>query len=126
MENIYKAKDWKGKEVIGNPVYLIQENYEDGVIDGLRTWWDENIDINPYTIKRKIGKKDINGIDIFDKERFTFDYIEELNRPIKLHGEFIWNDDELRYEIEVFEDEDYTVLSYVSNGVMSNFEIIQS
>lgn len=54
----YRGKTWEGNWVYGYPVYLIQENYESGIIDGIRTWWDGNEDVDPETVGQCTGRKD--------------------------------------------------------------------
>lgn len=69
--------------------------------------------------------KDKNGNPIFEGQKFKFKFLRELHEPrVELTGSFSWNNDELRYEIDVFDHEDKACLSYISNGVMSDFELI--
>ena len=68
---------------------------------------------------------DKNGEDIYtDCDIFKFKYMEQLHKPVELIGIMIWNDSELRYEIEVFNNSHYCVLSYLDNGTFYDFEII--
>lgn len=64
---------------------------------------------------------DENGKPILKGDKFSFTYLEDLNFPITLKGIFCWNQDELRYEIDVYNNDEYTCLSYVNNGVMYDF-----
>lgn len=66
--------------------------------------------------------KDIEGKPINEGELFSFKYLSELKDPIELKGSFSWNGDELRYEINIHDNEDYVCLSYVTNGVMYGFK----
>ncbi len=68
--------------------------------------------------------KDKKGKPITEGQMFKFMYLKELNNPIQLIGSFDWNQDELRYEIDIHNHELYACLSYVSNGVMYDFELI--
>jgi hypothetical protein len=68
--------------------------------------------------------KDKNGKAIIEQQFFTFMFLKELNNPVKLTGTFCWNQDELRYEIDIHDNPEYTCLSYVNNGIMYDFELI--
>ena len=70
---------------------------------------------------RKTSKGDYS---IHEGDVFNFKYMEELNKSVQLQGVFVWNEDELRYEIDVFNHENYVCLSYVGNGTMYDFELI--
>tara|TARA_R110002012_G_scaffold283603_1_gene474004 strand:+ start:2718 stop:2951 length:234 start_codon:yes stop_codon:yes gene_type:complete len=67
---------------------------------------------------------DKHGNRILEGEKFTFKYLKELDNQIELIGSFDWNDEELRYEIDIHDNEDYVCLSFVGNGVMSDFETL--
>ena len=73
--------------------------------------------------------KDYIMKDKFDKpikegERFKFKFIKELDKHIELIGSFDYNDEELRYEIDIWDNDEYVCLSYVPNGVMYDFELL--
>lgn len=69
--------------------------------------------------------KDKHGKPIVEGQLFKFKYLIDLHEdPIELIGTFAWNQDELRYEIDIEDNEYcYIVLSYVQE-VMKDFEII--
>ena len=68
--------------------------------------------------------KDKNGKPILEGKKFKFMYLEKINSPIQLIGSFSWNQDELRYEIDIHDNENYVCLSYKSNRFMYDFELI--
>jgi hypothetical protein len=47
-------------------------------------------------------KNDKNGERILEGEKFKFKYLKELGKEIELIGSFDWNDEELRYEIDIY------------------------
>ena len=73
---------------------------------------------------REYVKKDKHGEGIIEGEKFTFMFLEELHNPIKLIGSFDWNENDLRYEIDIHDNEEYVCLSFEGNGVMYDFELI--
>lgn len=70
--------------------------------------------------------QDKNGRLIKEGEKFKFKYIRDLDNHIELIGSFCWNETDLRYEIDIFENEDYDCLSYESNGIMYGFEFLKN
>lgn len=82
--------------------------------------------VDPETAGRFIGKKDIKNIPIYEGDIFKFKFMEEPNKPIELIGSFAWNDEDLRYEIDIYSNEypEYICLYYIGNGQMYDFEII--
>ena len=69
--------------------------------------------------------KDKNGKQIVEGQKFKFKFLKELHEPpLEFIGSFCWNQNELRYEIDIWDDELYVCLSYVSNGVMRDFELL--
>jgi hypothetical protein len=75
-------------------------------------------------IENPIIKKDINGKPIRQGDMFKFKLMKELHEHIELIGSFDWNDEELRYEIDIWDNDEYLCLSYISNGTMYNFELL--
>jgi len=74
-------------------------------------------------IERPVIKLDKNNNPIRKGDRFRFKFLKELHNPIELIGSFDWCQSELRYEIDIWENEEYTCLSYIGNGIMSDFEL---
>lgn len=69
--------------------------------------------------------KDKNGTEIQEGMKFKFKFLKKLHeKPLELIGSFDWNDNELRYEIDIHYHDEYVCLSYVSNGVMRDFELL--
>jgi hypothetical protein len=69
--------------------------------------------------------KDKNGTEIKAGMKFKFKFLRDLHEPpLQLIGSFDWNETDLRYEIDILENDEYVCLSYVSNGVMRDFELI--
>lgn len=73
---------------------------------------------NQFVINDKHGNRILEG------RKFTFKYLKELDNQIELIGSFDWNDEELRYEIDIHDNEEYLSLWFVGNGVMSDFELL--
>lgn len=69
-------------------------------------------------------KKDKHGNEIKEGQKFKFKFLKELHNPIELIGSFDWHDDELRYEIDIHDNDEYVCLSFVGNGVMFDFELL--
>ena len=69
-------------------------------------------------------KKDKHGNEIKEGQKFKFKFLKELHSPIELIGSFDWHDDELRYEIDIHDHDEYVCLSFVGNGVMFDFELL--
>jgi len=68
--------------------------------------------------QNKYVMKDMNGLDLFEGDEFDFVYFDTEKDSIFLKGSFCWNDDELRYEVEVFGRHDYTCLWYDVENMM--------
>jgi len=75
-------------------------------------------------LENPVIKKDINGKSIRQGDKFKFKLMKELDKHIELIGSFDWNDDELRYEIDIWDNDEYLCLSYISNGTMYGFELL--
>ena len=86
--------------------------------------WVLNLSEKSVSFGNPIIKKDINGNPIRKGDKFRFKFIKELNNQIELIGSFDWNADELRYEIDIYDDDEYVCLSYVGYGVMTDFELL--
>ena len=67
---------------------------------------------------------DINGKPIRKGDKFKFKYKKELHNNIELIGSFDWHADELRYEIDIWDNDTYVCLSFVGNGIMHSFELL--
>ena len=79
----------------------------------------------PETVGQLIGLKDKNGVEIFANSSIVkFKLLEELNKEIELTGTFNYCVEELRHELDIFNNEKYLCLSYLSNGTMYDFEVI--
>lgn len=74
-------------------------------------------------LKNPIIKKDINGKPIRKGDKFRFKFIKEPNNHVELIGSFDWHSDELRYEIDIYDDDEYVCLSYDGYGIMYDFEL---
>lgn len=76
-------------------------------------------------IMQYTGLKDKNGTEIYsDCDIFKFKYLEQLDKEIELTGSFTFNEDDLRYEIDIYGHDRYIVLNYIGNGIFFDFEII--
>jgi hypothetical protein len=75
-------------------------------------------------LENPVIKKDINGKPIRKGDKFKFKFMKELHNPIELIGSFDWNKGELRYEIDIWGNDEYVCLSYVGNGIMYDFELL--
>lgn len=75
-------------------------------------------------LENPILKTDINGKSIREGDKFRFKLLVQLHETIDLIGSFVWNQDELRYEIDIYDNEEYICLSYNCDGTMRCFEII--
>lgn len=47
---LFRGMTYKGEWVYGIPTFLIQENCDEGIYDGIRTSWEESEDVRPETI----------------------------------------------------------------------------
>lgn len=101
-----------------SPVY---PQFKDIIQQGhLQSWMDKQEHIMQYT-----GKKDKNNKEIYaDSTIFKFKYLEELYKPVELIGSFTFNEEDLRYEIDIYNHDRYIVLNYIGNGLFYDFEII--
>lgn len=97
----------------------VQDHFSGKFESLVRSWDNKDAVLMKYT-----GLKDKNDKEIYEGDIFTFDFVKELNNSIPLIGSFDWHNDELRYEIDVHNQEEYLCLSYCGNPVMQNFEVI--
>jgi len=64
MELKARGRTWgalhpaEGEWVYGQPLILMEENYDNGLYDGIRTSWDTNEDIDPASFGLFTGCKD--------------------------------------------------------------------
>jgi uncharacterized phage protein (TIGR01671 family) len=74
-----------------------------------------------------VGKNDIHDNEIYEYDVFKFKYHQEsLNNEyewIDLIGSFVYGED-LSFEIDIYNNDLYTVLRYTNNGKFKDFEII--
>jgi hypothetical protein len=71
-----------------------------------------------------IIKRDIDGRGIRVGQKFKFKFLKSPKNPIELIGSFSYNTEEMRYEIDIWDNEEYVCLSYVGGGVMYDFELL--
>lgn len=81
--------------------------------------YDTDAELFQFVIKDKNENKIYANID-----KFKFDFWDGVKHRT-LIGSFDWNEDELRYEIDVHDDEFYVCLSYVT-ATMKDFELIST
>lgn len=70
----YDKKTW----YYGIPSYLIEENYDDGIIDGIQTDFDTNEDVIPETVGMFTGKVDVNGQEIYEGDWVQSGYTAKI------------------------------------------------
>jgi hypothetical protein len=121
-ENTMDAKQWfKEKYDVDKYRLDLIEHKGSDVIRFINEYINDNKDT---IFRSKIIMKDIYGKPIFEGQRFKFKFLEELDKPIELIGSFDYNDEELRYEIDIHNNPDYICLSYVPNGKMYDFVLL--
>ena len=87
-------------------------------LDKYKDWLEKKIEND------SIVRKDKNGKPIRVGEKFKFKFLKTPNAFIEFTGSFDWHEDELRYEIDIWDDDQYVCLSYLPNGVMYDFELL--
>lgn len=87
-------------------------------LDNYKDWLENKLE------KLSVVRNDKNGNPIKVGQRFKFKFMRELHNHIELIGSFDWHDEELRYEVDIWDNDEYVCLSYVSNGVMYDFELL--
>ena len=118
--------EFRGKEktigwVYGSLLYFGANEYAIHLLNA-----EGSLIVDPETVGRLIGKKDIKNTPIYEGDICKFKFMEEPNKPIELIGSFAWNDEDLRYEIDIYSNEypEYICLYYIGNGQIYDFEII--
>jgi len=94
-------------------------------VDGhhLRICSDDPMFFDQETIGQFTGLTDKNGVKLFgNSDKFKFKWSND-NKIVNLIGVFVYDDDELRWEIDMSNSPHYVVLSY-DPIKMSDFEVI--
>ncbi len=102
----YRGRTWEGKWVCGNPVYLVQENYDEGTIDGIQTSWDTNEDIDPKTVGQYVGAIEVsNGDELTvkvwegDRVRMSLQHDGHINYDYEIEGVVRYDSSIGRWEV---------------------------
>ena len=129
LSNVHWNPKWVYGYLFKTP--LTAENFEaDSFQSGKNRWCistDEGVvyEIDIKSLSQFTGLKDKKGKEIYAaSDIFKFTYLEELDKKIELIGIFTFSEEDLRYEIDVYGNIRYLCLSYIGNGVFSDFEII--
>ena len=64
-KTIFRGKTFDGRWVFGLPTYLVEENYDNKIIDGIRVDFETNEDIEPKSLGQFTGLYDKNGMMIY-------------------------------------------------------------
>jgi len=69
---------------------------------------------------------DINGKPVHEGDVFKFKYVTERTKDYELIGEFKFNEEKLKYDIIVIEDNELNIvtINYIDNGTVFNIERI--
>lgn len=85
------------------------------------TWADGFIQKTEWL--QYVGKDDVDGIEIYEGDVFTFEYFENPHKTIKMIGTFVYGED-LGFDIEIYNNDQYLILRYINNGIFKNFKVI--
>jgi hypothetical protein len=89
------------------------------------TVWQDSVDDENVDLMRCLELRDKYGKKIYeDCSILKFKFLEELDKEIEFIGVFTFNDEDLRYEIDIYNNPRYVCLNYTGNGVFRNFEVI--
>ena len=123
----------KQRNLIGYTAWLQQNGFikSDVVIESLTSEYAEQLSdkavennaVLPF-VSGSAVLRDKHGREIFTGEKFRFKLMKELDEHIELLGSFDYNDEELRYKIDIWDNADYICLSYIANGTMYDFELL--
>jgi len=118
------SENKKHFEELGKYSAFIKDNTDkDSLRSASRNYCDFRfIEIISKTIGEYTGKNDINKVKIFGNDIVTFDF-QHMAINENLKGWLEYNEDELRWEINILNNSYYTCLSF-NNNKMKNFEII--
>lgn len=127
MRTLFKGKSKESKEWFYGGLY-VQSHNTAYIISKRSKIFSGLIEVDIKTIGEYVGRRDVNLERIFSNvDRFKFKYMVELDDTVELVGVFVWSEDELRYEIDVEENNsNITCLSYIGNGIMHGFELIKN
>ena len=91
IKNKFRGKTWYGKWIFGMPVCLVEENYDEGIFDGIQTSLGINEDIDRETLGQ------CTSVDTKDKK-----FIFEGDKIIWKDKEWYvkWNEDYAGYVID--------------------------
>ena len=64
---------------------------------------------------------DDNGETIIAGDLFEFKFLEELQKSVPLKGKFVWNEVELKFEIQVLDNDDYSWVDYQPGTITRGF-----
>jgi hypothetical protein len=90
-KNKWRGKTWDGKWIFGFPVCLTEENYDDGIYDGIQSSFGENQDIDSETLGQ------CTCVDTKDK-KFIFEGDKIIWNQKEWHVK--WNEDFAGYIID--------------------------
>jgi hypothetical protein len=102
----------------------------DMAVESMDEYMKGSLDFGVTVFEEAQCQQDNAGIVMHDKfgnpikegQRFTFDFIK-FKEPIEFIGSFDWHSDDLRYEIDIWDNLEYVCLSY-DPMLMKNFKLI--